>query len=208
MPERPIHLDLTPQGQVPFQAEGRHPGTRDPDPESARRFAQSLGSGTAADESRATNGDAALPRPFDLLGRKAAHPATNDPAAAPTEPLLQSLQGMVQQLMVGDGQDGRRMLRVEIDPEVLPGVSLTLQEDAGAWVAEFECNREESFVLLARPASEMAKKLADSLGQDAVWRVTAEGLPADGAWQSLVQAHLARPGVEACASGGSPGFRP
>ena len=93
------------------------------------------------------------------------------------------------------------MLRVEVDPQVLPGVSLTLHEDAGAWIAEFECSREESFLLLARPAAEMAHKMAQSLNQDAVWRVTAEGLPLEGTWQDLVQAHLPRPGVEACASG-------
>lgn len=117
-----------------------------------------------------------------------------------TESLMQSLKSVVGQMMIGSNNDGARLLRIEIDPSVLPGVSVTVGREAGAWVAEFECTHEESFLRLARPAQPMSHKMAEMLGQDAIWRVLARGLPSPGEWQQILQGHLERPGVEARAA--------
>ena len=204
MADRPITFDLRDSSNLSMGFDSRR-GTPNPDggdPELERRFKEVLDSQQHTKDGQGPTSAAPLPSPFDLLG----HPKsdTEDALTPQSEgssaPIMDSLRGMVQQLMVGDGLDGRRTLRMDIDPELLPGVSVTILEDAGAWVAEFECRDERSFVQLARSASQMAQKLAEILQQDAVWRVFALELPVAGQWQSWVQAHLDRPGVEASAT--------
>lgn len=197
MPERRIHLDLRSSSggfdeRLNSSAHRHHEA---PDTDTAHRFHAAL---NGEPESAHTVASAAPVSPFALLKR-----AQDTPA--PTQ-VLSTLSSMVQQLMVGEGLDGRRTLRLQIHPEVLPGVTVTVTEDAGAWVADFECQQEDSFLRLARSAQEMAPRLAQMLQRDAVWRVTAHGLPEEGAWKSWLQSHLDRPGMEACAS--PPGGRP
>lgn len=117
--------------------------------------------------------------------------------------LRQDLQHLVGRLMVGEGAGGTggRMLMMDIGDEILPGVTVSVYEDAGAWVAEFRCREEAPFCLLAQRASSMASKLADELGQDAVWRVMAEGLSPGGEWSALVNnEHQGYPSTEVFAS--------
>ena len=191
MPERPIHLDLrSSSGSFDERlSSSAHHLSEAPDAETTHRFREALNGDPVPTDSVVS---AAPGSPFDLLKR-----ASDTPA--PTQ-VLSTLSSMVQQLMVGEGLVGRRTLRPQINPEVLPGVSVTVTEDAGAWVADFECQQEDSFLRLARSAQEMAPRLAQMLQQDAVWRVTALGLPDEGAWTSWLQSHLDRPGMEACAS--------
>lgn len=197
MPERPIHLDLRSSSgsfDERLGSSAHHPREA-ADAQMTHRFQQALNGDAVSTHPGAT---AASGSPFDLVKR-----APDTPA--PTQ-VLSTLSSMVQQLMVGEGLDGRRTLRLQINPDVLPGVSVTVTEDAGAWVADFECQQEDSFLRLAGSAQEMAPRLAQMLRQDAVWRVTALGLPNEGAWKSWLQSHLDRPGMEACASppGGCP----
>ena len=87
---------------------------------------------------------------------------------------------MVSRLMVADGRQSQRGLRLELSEDVMPGVSLALFEDSGAMVAEFECRVESSFVKLSVPAQALANQLAVTLRRDTVWRVLAEpsaGIP-------------------------------
>lgn len=191
MPERPIHLDLRSSSGAfdpPLNSPGQHRGET-PDRDTLDRFRHALHEPES--QTLPSAEPLPLPSPFELHR-----------AMAPTAPsqVLTTLNQMVQQLSVGEGLDGRRTLRVQINPEVMPGVSVTVTEDAGAWVAEFECHQEDSFLRLARPAQEMALRLAQMLSQDAVWRVTALNLPSGGMWQDCVQSHLERPGMEAFAS--------
>lgn len=197
MPERPIHLDLRSSSgnfdeRLNSSAHRHHAA---PDAETAHRFQAAL---NGEPESSDPVASATPGSPFDLLQRRPESPA-------PTQ-VLSTLSSMVQQLMVGEGLDGRRTLRLQINPEILPGVTVTVTEDAGAWVADFECQQEDSFLRLARSAQEMAPRLAQMLQQDAVWRVTAHGLPEQGVWTSWLQSHLERPGMEVCA--GPPGGHP
>lgn len=90
---------------------------------------------------------------------------------------------------------------MDISDELLSGVTVAVFEDAGAWVAEFRCRQEQPFVLLAEPAQQMASRLADALGAEAVWRVVGDGLTPGGTWDRLVNNETdGLPSTEAFAS--------
>ena len=113
--------------------------------------------------------------PFALFG------ATTTPKPPAHEArVLAELSAMVSRLMVADGRQSQRGLRLELSEDVMPGVSMALFEDSGAMVAEFECRVESSFVKLSVPAQALANQLAVTLRRDTVWRVLAEpsaGIP-------------------------------
>ncbi len=186
MADRPVTLNLrTPQengaGQVPMRQ--THHGLADR--QAAQDFARAMQQPAEAAAPAAAQ-DAPLPSPFHLLRPRdpqANHPpASGTDACDPSAHLMPALSALVDRLMVGDGQDGRRMARIELDESVLPGVVVVVQEDAGAWVAEFTCRHEGSFTRLAQPAQRMAFEMAQALSQDAVWKVVPDGLDPHGAW--------------------------
>lgn len=209
MADRPVTFNLRTPGEGVANGSGQPlPGREQPNPQDVLAFSRALqdeptpspathhlpGSSPQVDS-------APLPSPFELF--RTAAPATGNAHTSNTEPipaLLPALTGLVDKLMVGDGQDGRRMARLELDDSLMPGVCVVIQEDAGAWVAEFTCTNAESFVRLAQPAQYMAQQLAQALSQDAVWRVVPDGLDPHGSWR--VEGQLSAPdgGVEAFAS--------
>jgi len=166
-----------------------------------RRFEDQMQGHPSASDDRAEK-DHKLPSPFDLLAQRSSSPPSPPHALAErdTDTLMHSLKSLVGQMMIATDSDGSRMLRIEIDPSVLPGVSVTVSQEAGAWIAEFECTVEDSFLRLARPATQMSQRLAHLLDSDTIWRVLAQGLPSPGDWQHLLQGHLDRPGMEARAA--------
>lgn len=202
------------------QAGASHQQRREPTPHEAQRFAQAMqagGDGVSAGVSKAATApaqaDSSAGRPasaFDLLRQMGAPasattsaPDVQQQAHASLDRLRQDLQNLVGRLMVGEGSSGAggRMLMMDLSDEILPGVTVSVYDDAGAWVAEFRCREEEPFRLLAQRAAVMASKLADELGQDAVWRVVAEGLSPGGEWSTLVNNdHEGCPSTEAFAS--------
>lgn len=113
--------------------------------------------------------------PFALFG------ATTTPKPPAHEArVLAELSTMVSRLMVADGRQSQRGLRLELSEDVMPGVSLAMFEESGAMVAEFQCRVESSFVKLSVPAQALANQLAVTLRRDTVWRVLAEpsaGIP-------------------------------
>jgi hypothetical protein len=221
MTERPIHLDARDiAGRMGSQAGASQQQRREPTPHEAQRFAQAMKADAVAEESAVRRAPPGAPSPeasadrpasaFDLMRRMslpatppAVPPDVQQRANASMERLRQDLQNLVGRLMVGDGSSGAggRMLMMDISDEILPGVTVSVYDDAGAWVAEFRCREEAPFCLLAQRASSMASKLADELGQDAVWRVMAEGLSPGGEWSALVNnEHQGHPSTEVFAS--------
>ena len=186
---------------------------QDPSPGDAQRFAQALRAGHlenenpavadrgAPDGSGPVPGPAAPSGPFDLLRKASAH--TLESSSGPRLQPFEQLQGLVKRLAIErpDDPSSRRSVRVELDEDSWPGVAVRVFEDAGAWVAEFHCRDESSFIRLATPATDMAHELARALQHDAVWCVVAQDLPAGGAWQSWAnQEHQGHPAVCACSS--------
>ena len=88
--------------------------------------------------------------------------------------LAQALQGSAEQLLVADGSQGRRQVRVELKDEVLPGVSVSVYEAEGRVVADFTCASETSRERLASLARPLAGQLAESLGRPTRVRVATD----------------------------------
>lgn len=107
--------------------------------------------------------------PFALFG--ASSSPVIQSAQVASESLSYLMQSMVQQLMVTDGSQSFRRVRMELTEDVMPGVVLTLGEEEGAVVAEFTCRLEEAYRRLSQPAQSLASQLAITLGRDTVWRV-------------------------------------
>jgi hypothetical protein len=152
-------LGLSPEGQS-------ESGSRqDADPQAALQFQKAMGlSASVAAE------PAALPSgPFALFGA-----ATPPAPVVRNEGLQEVLCSMVDKLMVGDGRQSQRSVRLELADDVMPGVSLSLFEEAGAMVAEFECRNADSFATLSESAQASANQLAVTLGRNTVWRVIAD----------------------------------
>lgn len=208
MAERPVTFNLRTPGEGVANGSGHPlPGRDPPDAHDVLTFSRALQddrtptSGSHPSSGSTARADSApLPSPFELFRTAASAADHATSTAEPVPALVPALTGLVDKLMVGDGQDGRRMARLELDDSVMPGVSVVIQEDAGAWVAEFSCTNPESFTRLAQPAQSMARQLAEALSQDAVWRVVPDGLDPHGSWRVAGPISAPDGGVEAFAS--------
>lgn len=167
MSERPVTLDLgVTAGDVGRRDASTPRERQSPQQNDILRFATAL-RGEPAGEQHAP---ATLPDgPMALLGGAAR--AATAPTAATLGTLL---AGVVTRLMVGDGSTSARGTRLTLSDDVLPGVVVAVQEEAGAWVAEFACSDRASYRILADAAHDMACRLAADLARDAVWRVKTE----------------------------------
>ena len=191
MSEHPMHLGLRDlaQRKASDLGESRYAPRHGADPESQRQFSESM---SQSSETAQQAPQTALPAgPFALFASAA-------PAPAVHEGVIDSLREMVGRLLVDDSGNGS--LRIDIADDVMPGVAVSVREDAGAWLAEFHCRVEASFIRLAEPAQEMARALAAALSRDAVWRVVADGLPPGGRWQTMADDRDGQWAVEAFAS--------
>lgn len=186
-----MHLGLRDMAQRKASdlGESRYAPRHGADPESQRQFSESM---SQSSETAQQAPQTALPAgPFALF-------ASAVPAPAVHEGVIDSLREMVGRLLVDDSGNGS--LRIDLADDVMPGVAVSVREDAGAWLAEFHCRVEASFIRLAEPAQEMARALAAALSRDAVWRVVADGLPPGGRWQTMADDRDGQWAVEAFAS--------
>lgn len=86
-------------------------------------------------------------------------------------PQLSRLRHLLASLFVGDGVSGPREVRMKLCDDVLPGVTLSIFEEGGAWVADFVCCNDSSRRLLCEEGALMVQEMADILGRQARWRV-------------------------------------
>ncbi|MEN9763593.1 MAG: hypothetical protein RI906_3419 [Pseudomonadota bacterium] len=125
--------------------------------------------------SDARNGMSAQATGLDLPLMSEAKASEQDSAASPWS----AVSELIDQMLISDGADGRRAVRVSLADASLPEVTASVYEDAGAWVADFECGLEASYRRLAEPSQTMAERMAAELGRDTTWLVRAPdlGLP-------------------------------
>jgi hypothetical protein len=135
----------------------------DADPGARERFEQALKAGGTAGE--VAQGPSGL---FSLFGSAAATPARG---AQEHAALTSSVGTTVERLMVGDGRSGNKQVRIELKDDVLPGVSLTVQELDGRIQVDFFCSVEDSRMRLNEAASAQANELAQRLARDVLVRV-------------------------------------
>jgi hypothetical protein len=134
-------------------------------------FEQAMSGGDPDPKSEAPG----TPSPFSLFGpARSAAPGPQREGAWNAGELAVALSESAGQLMVTDGSQGRRQVRVELKDDVLPGVAVSVYEDGGRIVADFVCANERSRELLCGMAPELAAQLAASLGQPTRVRVSTD----------------------------------
>jgi len=109
-----------------------------------------------------------LPRPFAFFSE----PLRSGEACGDVpHGLARQLSDIADRLLVGDGSSGRREVRIDLKAEVLPGVSMSIYEEAARLVVEFTCVLDASRDTLCRCAQPLADQLADSLHRMTMVRV-------------------------------------
>lgn len=132
--------------------------------------------------------DQSLPKPFALLGKVEPPEAAAQPAVDAVGDLAGGLAEAAARLAVADGSAGRREVRIELKPELLPGVTVSVYEDSGRMTAAFVCADETSRERLCAMASELAQELAQSLARAALVRVSADNPASPGLFEAAAEA--------------------
>lgn len=164
--DRSIRLDVSVPDTGARAGEGFAPGQqREPDAQDRQRFRQALAGAPAQPPAEAPTQQApqAL-QPFALFG--APPPATS----APAPQLPPAFDDMLTRLLVDD-QHGSRQVRMELSEDVLPGVTVAIQEAEGRLQVDFICRVEASRLKLNAAAPQHAPQLAERLGRDVLLRV-------------------------------------
>lgn len=113
-----------------------------------------------------------LPSPWMLFGGAPAVPGVPVAQASQAQEELSShLREVVAQLMVGDGRSGGRQVRMDLQEEVLPGVTVVIEERQGRLQVDFLCRQEPSRLRLVAAAPEQAPQMAQYLRRDVLLRV-------------------------------------
>ena len=201
MPERSVsldlHLGLRDSARMPLGDTGSD-GTREEplDPLLAGRFAAALAATASNAEAAERPGPGVtIGSPFELLTSLRSvdthddaptDRALDDVAPVPGDllmssarpsSLLDSVAELADRILVDVGDQGRREVRIEVSEDVLPGVSLSVYQQHGEWIAAFRCTDPAAYTLLAEPAEQMARDLADLLQAPARWCVTFDSTP-------------------------------
>lgn len=105
------------------------------------------------------------PSPFSLLaGLGASAPDAKE--ASRIADVATRIGESIERLMVGDGQHGNRQVRMELKGDVLPGVTVAIQELNGRLQVDFICSNEESRLRLNAAAPAQANTLAGRLQRE------------------------------------------
>mgnify|MGYP000970440488 FL=1 len=87
---------------------------------------------------------------------------------------MQEVATGIERLMVGDGSSGHRQVRIELKDELLPGVSVTVQDTDGRVQVDFICSNEDSRLRLNAALPTNAHTLAQRLRRDVLMRVQSD----------------------------------
>ena len=172
MTERRIELDIGLARNMPDLGQPGAGGTRREASDADRQaFQDALGHGADDTASDTSDAPSDVPRPFALFPGV---PVSPPGAVALPGGLAQALGEAADRMLVGDGGSGRREVRLDLKDEVLPGVTLSVYEDAGRLVAAFVCASEASRETLTRCAQTLADELAQSLARPVLVRVSTD----------------------------------
>ncbi|MEC4720723.1 flagellar hook-length control protein FliK [Noviherbaspirillum sp. CPCC 100848] len=137
----------------------------EPNQQDRSRFEQAMHAPSPS-EPQAPAPATAPPSPFSLFGAVA--PAPSLPPAPRSG--FPDAAGLLQRLMVSrDGENAQ--VRMELDEDHLPGVTVSLYEDKGLLTVEFVCRNEEPRRLLNQAAAALAQEMADNLNRPVIWCV-------------------------------------
>jgi hypothetical protein len=105
-----------------------------------------------------------IPKPFSLFGSMPAEPDGTDSTPETR------LDELLDRLMVDDGSGGKQV-RMDLKDDVLPGVSIVIQEAEGRLQVDFICRAEASRLRLNAALPGQAPQLAQRLERDVLLRV-------------------------------------
>lgn len=143
------------------------------DPQAQQRFEEALN----AKPPPAGSNNTPVTTPLSLFGAWSASANVPAPAAAPSfEPALG--EALLERLMVdeGNGQGGGKQVRMELKSDVLPGVTIAIQEAEGRLQVDFICSVESSRLRLNAAAPAQAQTLAERLQRPVLLRVQTDDL--------------------------------
>ena len=90
-------------------------------------------------------------------------------AATPTDRASEIVAAVAAAIQVST--DGAQAVRVQVSPEVLPGVAFTVTQDSGRWVVDFDVSDPASAGLLQAAGDRMSAELARRTGRGVELRV-------------------------------------
>ncbi len=188
--ERKVDLNIGGMG-MPRLDEDRQMPREKPDDALTDRFRDALNRGeqdreqTASDDQAQSSDQgqgeeqqeqpesAPVANPFSLFGaglfKPAAVAATEGKPLAPAR--LDDVQDSVQKLLVSQGVDGSREVRLELKAEVLPGTELRIAQHDGRLQIEFVVTDPNSLSWLTAQATSLAEKLGNRLNKQIRIRV-------------------------------------
>ena len=173
MTDRRVDLNLnTPTFQQDEHAAGLGKRERGPASEGDReRFERSL---ERNGETQTVGGKPSAPvvdSPFALFGA-----SVPEASASPQQPAsgLKDVNTLLDRLMVGEGGQGGKMVRMALSDDLLPGVSVSVSESGGGWLVECECSNDDSRERLCAQVRELASEMADRVGRETLWRITTD----------------------------------
>ncbi len=113
-----------------------------------------------------------LPSPLTLFGAPQATPvASVGNTAEAQEELSSRLREVVAQLLVSEGRYGGRQVRMDLQEDTLPGVTVVIEEKEGRLQVDFLCRQEPSRLRLVAAAPDQAPQMAQFLRRDVLMRV-------------------------------------
>ena len=111
----------------------------------------------------------AIPKPFSLFGSVSPEQGVSDSTMAP------QLHELLDRLMVDD-EAGGKQVRMDLKDDLLPGVSIVIQEAEGRLQVDFICRAEASRLRLNAALPAQAPLLAQRLERDVLLRVQTDDL--------------------------------
>ncbi|OZI46660.1 hypothetical protein [Bordetella genomosp. 5] len=174
--DRRISLDTAiAQGMPDLNQSDSGTGTRR---EASQGDRQAFERALAQDAGDAQKSAPAPATPTGAFGLFAAAPQTDAAvqarASALASALCEHLSAAARQLLVDDGAQGRREVRVTLDDERLPGLTVSVFEEGGRVVAAFVCAVESTRERMNEGAAALAAELAASLSRATLVRVSTD----------------------------------
>jgi hypothetical protein len=171
--DRRIDLNLS---MPDFGAGGLQSGKGDasanrhlPDEAAEQRFAAALAGDGKSEEKQTPVTNAS---PFALFQQSAPSVQGKRNETMPRQSeLTENLGNEVERLMVSDGSSGNRQVKMELKDDLLPGVTVAIQELEGRLQVDFVCSVESSRQRLNSALPDLASTLAQRLGRDVLMRV-------------------------------------
>ena len=170
-----LHVSVPDFGHHQFESgtpNGNGARQQQPDAQAKDHFERML-AGEIDEVAKLQNGGAENGAPanmFSLLsGLPMAEPSR--PGLPPEFELSAQIGSSIERLMVDDGQHGQRQVRMALKDDLLPGVTVVIQELEGRLQVDFICGVESSRLRLNQAAPEQARTLADRLRRDVLLRI-------------------------------------